>query len=68
LRVLFSFVGGTGHAEPLVPVALAVRAAGHDVAVTGHDRYLPPLASRGRAAVRLALGVGESRAQSRLGA
>jgi UDP:flavonoid glycosyltransferase YjiC (YdhE family) len=47
VRVLFSFVGGTGHAEPLVPVAEAVRAAGHRVAFTGHERYLPPLASRG---------------------
>jgi len=45
--VLFSFVGGTGHAEPLVPVADVMRAAGHEVAFTGHGRYLPPLASQG---------------------
>jgi UDP:flavonoid glycosyltransferase YjiC (YdhE family) len=36
MRVLFSFVGGTGHAQPMVPVALALRAAGHTVAFAGH--------------------------------
>lgn len=36
MRVLFTFVGGTGHAEPMVPVAAAVRAAGHTVAFAGH--------------------------------
>jgi UDP:flavonoid glycosyltransferase YjiC (YdhE family) len=36
VRVLFSFVGGTGHAEPMVPVAAALRAAGHPVAFAGH--------------------------------
>jgi UDP:flavonoid glycosyltransferase YjiC (YdhE family) len=32
VRVLFSFVGGTGHGEPLVPFAAAAAAKGHDVA------------------------------------
>ena len=36
MRVLFSFIGGTGHAEPMVPVAAALRAAGHAVAFAGH--------------------------------
>lgn len=31
-RVLFTFVGGNGHFEPLVPVARAAAAAGHTVA------------------------------------
>jgi UDP:flavonoid glycosyltransferase YjiC (YdhE family) len=35
LRVLFTYAGGSGHADPLVPVADAVRAAGHDVAFFG---------------------------------
>jgi len=35
VRVLFSFVGGRGHVEPLIPIAVAVRAAGHTVAFTG---------------------------------
>ena len=35
MRILFTFAGGTGHAEPLVPVADAARAAGHAVAFGG---------------------------------
>ena len=35
MRILFAFAGGQGHFEPLVPLAQAVVAAGHDVAVTG---------------------------------
>jgi UDP:flavonoid glycosyltransferase YjiC (YdhE family) len=31
LRILFTFVGGLGHFEPLVPFARAAAAAGHDV-------------------------------------
>ncbi len=33
MRVLFTFVSGTGHFEPLVPLARAAVAAGHTVAV-----------------------------------
>ena len=32
MRVLFTFVGGRGHFEPLAPIARAALAAGHDVA------------------------------------
>jgi UDP:flavonoid glycosyltransferase YjiC (YdhE family) len=32
---LFTYAGGSGHADPLLPVADAVRAAGHDVAFFG---------------------------------
>jgi UDP:flavonoid glycosyltransferase YjiC (YdhE family) len=32
VRILFSFIGGSGHFEPLSPVARAAEAAGHDVA------------------------------------
>ena len=35
MRILFSFTGGLGHVEPLIPVARAAEAAGHTVAVTG---------------------------------
>ena len=34
MRILFAFAGGQGHFEPLVPLAQAAVAAGHDVAVT----------------------------------
>lgn len=47
MRVLLSFVGGTGHAEPMVPFAGALRDAGHAVAFAGHPRYLPALEARG---------------------
>ncbi len=32
VRILFTFAGGTGHYEPLAPIARAAKAAGHDVA------------------------------------
>jgi UDP:flavonoid glycosyltransferase YjiC (YdhE family) len=32
VRVLFAFVGGPGHGDPLVPIARAAVGAGHDVA------------------------------------
>jgi MGT family glycosyltransferase len=35
VRVLFTYAGGSGHADPLVPIADAVRAAGHAVAFFG---------------------------------
>lgn len=47
VRVLLSFVGGTGHAEPMVPIAHVLRDAGHTVAFVGHPRYLPALEARG---------------------
>ena len=33
MRVLFTFAGGFGHLQPMVPLARAVAAAGHEVAV-----------------------------------
>lgn len=47
MRVLFSFVGGIGHAEPMVPIAHVLQDAGHTVAFVGHPRYLPSLDARG---------------------
>ncbi|CAN5349097.1 glycosyltransferase [soil metagenome] len=38
MRILFTFIGGLGHFEPLVPVARASVAAGHDVAVACSGR------------------------------
>ena len=35
MRILFTFVGGLGHLAPLLPLARAARAAGHEVAVAG---------------------------------
>ena len=47
MRILFAFAGGPGHLEPLVPVADAARAAGHDVAFAGRPAALERLAARG---------------------
>ncbi|WP_441248307.1 glycosyltransferase [Kitasatospora sp. McL0602] len=35
MRILFTFIGGSGHFRPLIPVARAAQAAGHIVAVAG---------------------------------
>jgi UDP:flavonoid glycosyltransferase YjiC (YdhE family) len=35
VRVLFSFTGGEGHLQPLLPLALAAAGAGHQVLVAG---------------------------------
>jgi UDP:flavonoid glycosyltransferase YjiC (YdhE family) len=40
VRALFTFMGGPGHLEPLLPVALAARDAGHTVAVAGRPAVL----------------------------
>lgn len=44
VRVLFSFAGGSGHADPLVPLALALRARGHAVAFAGRASVAAQLA------------------------
>jgi UDP:flavonoid glycosyltransferase YjiC (YdhE family) len=40
MRVLCTFVGGTGHLKPLLPFARALDAAGHDVAIAGQNAAL----------------------------
>lgn len=47
MRILSAFAGGPGHAEPLVPVATAAAAAGHDVLFAGRPSALESLAARG---------------------
>ncbi|GAA3304928.1 glycosyltransferase family 1 protein [Dactylosporangium vinaceum] len=41
MRLLFGFAGGRGHLEPLLPLARAATARGHDVAFTGRPGGLP---------------------------
>jgi UDP:flavonoid glycosyltransferase YjiC (YdhE family) len=41
VRVLFTFIGGAGHFDPLVPVARAMREAGHEVAFSAHPLMVP---------------------------
>ncbi|NUP53253.1 MAG: glycosyltransferase family 1 protein [Catenulispora sp.] len=35
MRILFTFIGGSGHFQPLIPFARAAQARGHTVAVAG---------------------------------
>jgi UDP:flavonoid glycosyltransferase YjiC (YdhE family) len=44
---LCTYAGGSGHADPLVPVAGAVRAAGHDVAFFGRRSAAAALDANG---------------------
>ncbi len=47
MRILCTYAGGSGHADPLVPVADAVRAAGHDVAFFGRRSAAAALDANG---------------------
>jgi UDP:flavonoid glycosyltransferase YjiC (YdhE family) len=46
-RILFTFAGGSGHLEPLVPIARAAQAAGHAVAFAGRPWMVPKVAELG---------------------
>jgi UDP:flavonoid glycosyltransferase YjiC (YdhE family) len=50
VRILFTFTGGRGHVEPLLPLAEAARAAGHAVAFGGRASILPVVERLGFAA------------------
>ena len=41
MRILFTFVGGSGHYEPLAPLARAARAAGHSVRFACRPSMVP---------------------------
>ena len=47
LRFLFTFVGGAGHLDPLLPLARAVAAAGHTVAIAGSGNQMPRVEAQG---------------------
>lgn len=50
MRILFTFIGGTGHFMPLVPLARAAERAGHTVAVAGSGGQVPVISAAGFAA------------------
>lgn len=50
MRILFTFAGGSGHFEPLAPVARAAQAAGHTVAFAAQPVMLPVVEAAGFAA------------------
>jgi UDP:flavonoid glycosyltransferase YjiC (YdhE family) len=47
MRMLFTFAGGNGHFEPLVPIAQAARVAGHCVAFAGQTAMIPMVEAAG---------------------
>lgn len=47
MRILFAFVGGSGHFEPLVPIARAAEAAGHVVAFSAEPRMVATVEAAG---------------------
>jgi UDP:flavonoid glycosyltransferase YjiC (YdhE family) len=47
MRILFTFVGGAGHALPLIPIAQAAGSRGHTVAFAGNPSMAPTIQSAG---------------------
>ena len=47
MRLLFTFAGGSGHLEPLIPIARAAEAAGHSVAFAGRPWMIPQVEALG---------------------
>jgi UDP:flavonoid glycosyltransferase YjiC (YdhE family) len=45
--MLFTFVGGRGHLDPLIPIAHAAKAAGHEVAIAGGGRLVESIEAAG---------------------
>ena len=68
LRILFTFAGGSGHLEPLVPLARATEAAGHDVAFVGRPWMIPQVEDLGFAAFAAGSDVGLTPRRLPLGA
>ncbi|HTJ66870.1 MAG TPA: glycosyltransferase [Actinospica sp.] len=52
MRILFTFIGGSGHFRPLVPFARAAQAAGHTVAVAGSGGRFEEITAAGFTALR----------------
>ena len=47
MRALFTFIGGHGHFQPLVPIAQSVAAAGHTVAFAGSGSMVKAIETAG---------------------
>ena len=47
MRMLFTFAGGSGHFEPLVPIARAAQGAGHTVVFAGQPVMIPAIEAAG---------------------
>lgn len=60
MRIMFTFVGGNGHFEPLVPIARAAEAAGHSVAFTGRPGLMLSVQAAGFVAFPSGADFGDS--------
>lgn len=60
MRFLFTFMGRSGHYEPLVPIARAAQAAGHTVAFGCGPAMVPLVETAGFTAFALGAGTGRS--------
>jgi UDP:flavonoid glycosyltransferase YjiC (YdhE family) len=60
MRILFTTIPLAGHFFPLVPLAWACRAAGHEVLVATSDNYVPAVLRAGLPAVPLGPAVAQS--------
>lgn len=58
MRMLFTFAGGSGHLEPLVPLARAAAIAGHAVAFAGRPWMVPKVEALGLPAFATGSDVG----------
>ncbi len=58
VRILFTFVGGSGHFDPLVPIARAAEAAGHTVAFAGGPSMVSTVQAAGFTCFATTPGVG----------
>lgn len=61
MRLLFTFVGGNGHFEPLVPIARAAAAAGHTVAFAGGPSMVATVEAQGFTVFAIGTGGGAPR-------
>jgi UDP:flavonoid glycosyltransferase YjiC (YdhE family) len=59
MRVLFAFVGGQGHFDPLVPLARAASRAGHAITLASRPSMVPVVEARGFTAIALGPDVTE---------
>lgn len=60
MRILFTFIGGSGHVEPLIPVARAALAAGHTVAFGCGPALVATVEAAGFTAFALGAGAGSA--------
>lgn len=60
MRMLFTFAGGSGHLEPLLPIARAAELAGHTVALAGRPWMIPEVETLGFPAFAAGSDVGRT--------